>query len=288
MVEQVLSRAEKILHETPTPYLVAEEREVLARFLARLERECGDAIRRVILYGSKARGDADAESDTDVLVVVADDATRVKIQGITREASFCELKGFSFSWRILTEAEYAEYRRLLFPFYVNLRRDGIELWNPAASLIEEFEYPLDFQEGVSRPMTPETIALIRRYVEEAQSEWQAVEKLRAEMPLFAIPHAYYAAFYMATAALYAVSVVRNKHAGVRDGLSEFLVKPKLLEESYKDIYTRLMNARVNVNYRPFQDEDKIPTDDEAREMLRDAERFIARLERFLRERGAIE
>jgi len=62
MVEQVLSRGEKFLHETPTPYLVAEEREVLARFLARLERECGDAIRRVILYGSKARGDADAES----------------------------------------------------------------------------------------------------------------------------------------------------------------------------------------------------------------------------------
>jgi len=283
----VSGRGEKLLREMQTPYLVAEEREVLARFLARLERECGDAIRRVILYGSKARGDVHEDSDTDVLVVVADDATRAKVQGITREASFCELAGCSFSWRILTEAEYAEYRRLRFPFYVNLRRDGIELWNPAASLIEEFEYPLNFREGVPRPMTPETIALIRRYVEEAQSEWQAVEKLRAEMPLSAIPHAYYAAFYMATAALYAVNVVRNKHAGVRDGLSEFLVKPQLLEESYKDIYSRLMNARVNVNYRPFQDEDKMLTDNQARQLLVDAERFIARMERFLRERGAL-
>jgi len=283
----VSGRGEKLWREMQTPYLVAEEREVLARFLARLERECGDAIRRVILYGSKARGDVHEDSDTDVLVVVADDATRAKVQGITREASFCELAGCSFSWRILTEAEYAEYRRLWFPFYVNLRRDGIELWNPAASLIEEFEYPLNFREGVPRPMTPETIALIRRYVEEAQSEWQAVEKLRAEMPLSAIPHAYYAAFYMATAALYAVNVVRNKHAGVRDGLSEFLVKPQLLEESYKDIYSRLMNARVNVNYRPFQDEDKMLTDNQARQLLVDAERFIARMERFLRERGAL-
>jgi uncharacterized protein (UPF0332 family)/predicted nucleotidyltransferase len=283
----VSGRGEKLLREMQTPYLVAEEREVLARFLARLERECGDAIRRVILYGSKARGDVHEDSDTDVLVVVADDATRAKVQGITREASFCELAGCSFSWRILTEAEYAEYRRLWFPFYVNLRRDGIELWNPAASLIEEFEYPLNFREGVPRPMTPETIALIRRYVEEAQNEWQAVEKLRAEMPLSAIPHAYYAAFYMATAALYAVNVVRNKHAGVRDGLSEFLVKPQLLEESYKDIYSRLTNARVNVNYRPFQDEDKMLTDNQARQLLVDAERFIARMERFLRERGAL-
>jgi len=283
----VSGRGEKLWREMQTPYLVAEEREVLARFLARLERECGDAIRRVILYGSKARGDVHEDSDTDVLVVVADDATRAKVQGITREASFCELAGCSFSWRILTEAEYAEYRRLRFPFYVNLRRDGIELWNPAASLIEEFEYPLNFREGVPRPMTPETIALIRRYVEEAQNEWQAVEKLRAEMPLSAIPHAYYAAFYMATAALYAVNVVRNKHAGVRDGLSEFLVKPQLLEESYKDIYSRLTNARVNVNYRPFQDEDKMLTDNQARQLLVDAERFIARMERFLRERGAL-
>jgi len=283
----VSGRGEKLWREMQTPYLVAEEREVLARFLARLEHEYGDAIRRVILYGSKARGDVHEDSDTDVLVVVADDATRAKVQGITREASFCELAGCSFSWRILTEAEYAEYRRLRFPFYVNLRRDGIELWNPAASLIEEFEYPLNFREGVPRPMTPETIALIRRYVEEAQNEWQAVEKLRAEMPLSAIPHAYYAAFYMATAALYAVNVVRNKHAGVRDGLSEFLVKPQLLEESYKDIYSRLMNARVNVNYRPFQDEDKMLTDNQARQLLVDAERFIARMERFLRERGAL-
>lgn len=286
MVEKIVGRGEKFLREMPTPYLVSEEREMLARFLARLERECGEAIRRVILYGSKARGDVHEDSDTDVLVVVADDATLEQVKSVTHEKEFQIENGSGISWRLLTEDDYAEYRRLAFPFYVNVRREGVELWNPAASLIEEIEYRLDFQEGAARAMTPQTMALIRRYVEEAQDEWKVVEKLRDEMPLSAIPHAYYAAFYVATAALYAVNVVRNKHAGVRDGLSEFLVKPKLLEENYKDIYNRLMNGRVNVNYRPFQD--KILTDDEARQLLKDAERLIARLERFLRERGAMD
>jgi uncharacterized protein (UPF0332 family)/predicted nucleotidyltransferase len=287
MIGQVLSRGEKFLRETPTPYLVAEEREVLARFLARLERECGDAIRRVMLYGSKARGDADAESDTDVLIVVTDAAARVRIKTIAREELSHELEGFWFSWRILTEAEYVEYRRLMFPFYVNLRRDGVELWDPAASLIEEFEYPLDFQEGVPRPMTPETRETIRLHIAEAREHWRAAQKLCDEMPLFAIPLAYYAAFYWTTSALYALNIVRTKHEGVRSALSEFLVQPGWLEEEYKDIYHRLLENRVSINYHPFHPDEKLLSDDEARQLLADAERFIARMERFLRERGAL-
>lgn len=289
MVAKVSERRERILRETQVPYLVAEEREVLARFLARLESECGDAIRRVILFGSKARGEADAESDTDVLVVVSDDVTRDRIKAITREDEFRDTEGFWLSWRLLTEEDYAEYRRLLFPFYVNVRRDGVELWNPAASLIEEIEYPLDFQEGAPRAMTPETIETIRLHVEEAHERWKIAEKLRAETPLFAIPPAYYAAFYMATAGLYTISVVRTKHEGVRNALSEFLVQPGLIEEEYKDIYQRLLDGREWVDYRPFRKQQtKILTDDDARQLLCDAERFIARMEQFLRERGAIE
>ncbi len=288
MVTKVSGRGEKLLRETQAPYLVGEEREMLARFLARLESECGDAIRRVILYGSKARGDIHEDSDTDVLVVVLDDATRDKIKAITHEDEFTDTRGFRLSWRLLTEKDYAEYRRLLFPFYVNVRRDGVELWNPAASFIEEIEYPLDFQEGVDRAMTPQTLETIRLHVEEAHERWKVAEKLRVETPLFAISPAYYAVFYLATSSLYAINVVRTKHEGVRSALSEFLIQPKLIEEEYKDIYQRLLDGRVSVDYRPFHPDKKVLTDDDARQLLRDAERFIARMEQFLRERGAIE
>lgn len=288
MDTKVSGRRERILRETQTPYLVGEERAILAQFLARLEDECGDAIRRVILYGSKARGDTDEESDTDLLIVATDSEALAKVEQITHADEFQIENGPRTSWRLLTENDYAEYRRLMFPFYVNVRRDGVELWNPAAGLIEEIEFPLDFPEGEPRAMTPETIETIRRYIEETRDEWKAVEKLRDDMPLSAIPHAYFAAFYAATAALYAVNVVRGKHAGVRDAISEFLVKPKLLEEEYKDVYHRLLNGREVINYRVFRDKDEMLDDDQARQLLRDAERFVARMERFLRERGAIE
>jgi predicted nucleotidyltransferase len=41
---------------------------VLKRFRAALDQLYGERIERVVLYGSRARGDADAESDYDVAI----------------------------------------------------------------------------------------------------------------------------------------------------------------------------------------------------------------------------
>jgi len=282
-------QGEKILREAQAPYLVGEERVILARFLARLAEECGDAIRRVILYGSKARGDATLDSDTDLLIVATNRAALDQVAQIAREDEFIIGESAHPSLQLFTENDYAEYRRLMFPFYVNVRRDGVELWNPAEGLIEEIEFPLEFPEGAPRAMTPETIETIRLHVEEAHERWKVVEKLREETPLFALPPAYYAAFYLATAALYAINIVRTKHEGIRNALSEFLIRPGLLEPEYKDIYQQLLDGREWVDYRPFKkQQSKVLTDDDVRQLLHDAERFIARMEQFLRERGAIE
>ena len=63
------TRADRLLAEERLPYLTDRERKSLARFLERLEAECGDRVQRVVLFGSRARGDHDAESDVDLLVV---------------------------------------------------------------------------------------------------------------------------------------------------------------------------------------------------------------------------
>ena len=42
--------------------------EVLSRYRAALERLYGDRIERVVLFGSRARGDAQTDSDHDVAV----------------------------------------------------------------------------------------------------------------------------------------------------------------------------------------------------------------------------
>lgn len=45
-------------------------------FADRLTEECGEDIEQIILYGSVARGEARADSDVDVLVVVEDESAR--------------------------------------------------------------------------------------------------------------------------------------------------------------------------------------------------------------------
>ena len=45
---------------------------ILARFRAELDRLYGDRIERVVLFGSRARGDAQPDSDYDVAVFLKD------------------------------------------------------------------------------------------------------------------------------------------------------------------------------------------------------------------------
>ncbi|TMJ54925.1 MAG: nucleotidyltransferase domain-containing protein [Alphaproteobacteria bacterium] len=49
---------------------------VLRRFRAALDELYGDRIERVVLFGSRARGDADEESDYDIAVFLRDFADR--------------------------------------------------------------------------------------------------------------------------------------------------------------------------------------------------------------------
>lgn len=45
---------------------------VLKRFRAALDKLYGERVERVVLYGSRARGDADADSDYDIAIFLRD------------------------------------------------------------------------------------------------------------------------------------------------------------------------------------------------------------------------
>ncbi len=289
----VSGRGEKLLRELQTSYLVDTEREMLAHFLLRLESECDNTIRRVILYGSKARGDADVESDTDLLVVVTDYAAATQVYQI--ETAFRSETNASISVLVATEEGYRNLQYLKLPIYVNIRRDGVELWNPAAQLIEEIEVPLDFVEGEFREMNKATRDAIADYLGRTRSQWkQALYMKQGGFLDGAVARAYYAVFYSASAALYAVNIVRGKHSGIEAAISQFLVKPGLVEPEYADIYRKLMHTRILIDYGRERDDEpgvrqfEMPPSAVLEQLLVDAERFITRMEQFLRERDAIE
>ena len=50
--------------------LKAEEKEFLKRFKSEVEKALGHRLDRIVLFGSRSRGDADPDSDFDLLVTV--------------------------------------------------------------------------------------------------------------------------------------------------------------------------------------------------------------------------
>jgi len=269
-----------VLREGRVPYLTERERAAVGRFLERLEAECADDVQRVVLFGSKSRGDHDLESDLDLLVVADDEQRLCKVARAVEDET-----GVLLQPLIMPLQRYQEYRRLLVPLYVNLRRDGVELWDEARWAAEERIALLDLTEGERRRMDENTKETIQIYVERAHHNLEAVGQLRKWGYLdVALSRAYYACFYALTAALYTINVVRGKHSGVQAALSQFLVKPGLIEEEYKDIYNALKEKREESDYGPRF----VPDVDEAPRLLDDAERFVARMETFLREQRVLE
>jgi len=99
----------------------------------------------------------------------------------------------------------------------------------------------------------------------------------------AVSRSYYAMFYITTAALLALGIQRGKHSAVQAGLHQFLVRPGLLEPEYSTFYDKAFDMRHHADYDDFSKY----TEENARQLLADAERYVARLETYLRSVGAI-
>jgi predicted nucleotidyltransferase len=103
----------------------------------RLYQKYGDNLLRVVLFGSKARGDFDEESDLDVLVVLhlvggGYWEHRRQISAIAYEL---ELEySVVFSLVVMDQLEYAEMRGANLLINRNIQQDGIELWTSPKSL----------------------------------------------------------------------------------------------------------------------------------------------------------
>lgn len=101
----------------------------------------------------------------------------------------------------------------------------------------------------------------------------------------AVNRAYYTVFHITSAALLWLDVERKKHAAIEASFNQVFIKPGLLEVEYGRIYRDARKWREEQDYKDIA----IPLDEaKVTQIVNDAERFVARLEEYLREVGAIE
>ena len=87
-----------------------------------------DNIIKVQLFGSRARGDASAASDFDILIIVKskNNIDRMKIYDYILDVNL--EYGLDFSLKIYDEQEFEKSKRLGIPFIKNIIDEGQEIW----------------------------------------------------------------------------------------------------------------------------------------------------------------
>ena len=97
----------------------------LTRFCAALHRLYGDRVERIVLFGSRARGDAEAASDYDIAVFLKDPGTLA--EELHRLASISTDILLETGAVISAKPFRAGADRERTGFMHELRRDGIDL-----------------------------------------------------------------------------------------------------------------------------------------------------------------
>lgn len=96
-----------------------------------LQRIYGDLIDSIVLYGSTARGTQTDESDVDVAILLHAGATKeMRAQMLDLVVDLELACGKVLSVLCIDYEKFAEWKDTL-PFYKNIRKDGVVLWQAA-------------------------------------------------------------------------------------------------------------------------------------------------------------
>lgn len=118
----------KISVRTKIGSLNTREKKAVLEFRDKLIQKFGEQFKLIVLFGSKARGDYDPESDIDLLLVVKKKSLdfRDKIYDIVMDIGLDY--DVVLSLIIRSEAEYKRFVSLKTPFMQNVAREGVIVW----------------------------------------------------------------------------------------------------------------------------------------------------------------
>jgi predicted nucleotidyltransferase len=107
--------------------LTENEQQAVSEFVDHLERQFAGQVTFILLFGSRARGEAQPDSDLDIVVVMSDVGSKTR-KAVRYLAVEVWLKyGMYLSTRVWNQAHWHELEELQTLFYRNICRDGIAL-----------------------------------------------------------------------------------------------------------------------------------------------------------------
>ncbi len=108
-------------------HLTHKERQAATAFVDKVRQRFDGQLLSAILFGSRARGEAESDSDMDVLIVMssADLETRKEVRHLAVEVWLEH--GIYVSTRVWGQDHWRKLAELQTLLYQNIRRDGIDL-----------------------------------------------------------------------------------------------------------------------------------------------------------------
>ena len=106
-------------------------KESIQKFTIEIQKLLGERVKRVILYGSYARGDYNSDSDIDIMILtdLADneiDYYRRKISELAYDIDFENNFDIMLS-PVIKNIEKFNYWLNALPFYMNVQKEGVIL-----------------------------------------------------------------------------------------------------------------------------------------------------------------
>jgi uncharacterized protein (UPF0332 family) len=254
-------------------HLKPADRRAAEAFVDIMRRELEGSLLMLALFGSKARGDDQPDSDIDFLLVTEGDPRDLE-RRLTNVTAAIDIEHSVLINTLVFSAErWADFARRRAAFWQNAQRDGmLMLRSPRVT-----DVLVTGLQGETAP--PDHLPEIAAYM---ASAWQALRTAESEFLqgadyLVVANRAYYAVFYAANAILASRGLQRSKHAAVLSNFRDLYIKSGEIEAPYLRDYEEAMKRRHVSDY----DLNSGINADFVRVGLEAAQRFLSRIERYL-------
>jgi uncharacterized protein (UPF0332 family)/predicted nucleotidyltransferase len=258
--------------------LVPNERRAVEAFVDALRRDLDGRLLLLVFFGSKARGDDQAGSDIDFLLITDGEPREMEKRMSTLAAGLGLEHDVLLNTLIFSRDRWADFARRRAAFWQNVQRDGMVMLR-SPRLADSLAVGGPGSDGWSADHRPE----VRDYL---ASAWQALHTAESQYHqgtdyLVVANRAYFAIFYAANAALATEGRQLSRHPAVFARFRDLFVKSGAIEPMYLYDYDETMKRRHLGDY----DLNAGLSADSVRVSLEAAQRFVSRIERHLQSCG---